>query len=344
MEELKKIFYDPKQGLVNVKKLYDKIKEKDINISLKDVKQFYENQTVNQIMRPIKKPKQFNSFRANYPREIYQMDIIVYNRYRYHNYQYILVVIDIYSRYMEARPMTNRNFNTIMDNFKSIVDSMGLPEMIQCDNEFNTNEFINYLKKNDISVRFSDPDEINKNPIVERVNGTIARQLQKIRLTTNKYDWYNYLSDVVENYNNTIHSTVKNKPIDIFNGKAKNRQVYNYEPIQFNKGDKVRIVKHKKIFDKGDEITHSTQVYMVQDIKGNKIQLDNGELYKPYEIKKVGDIIESQPINEPIKETPKIRIENDMKRNNIKNDNIIEGKRNRVMSLNAVESMQRYFL
>ncbi len=41
-------------------------------------------------------------------RDNYQMDIIVYNRYEYHKYKYILVVIDIYSRFAQARAMTNR--------------------------------------------------------------------------------------------------------------------------------------------------------------------------------------------------------------------------------------------
>jgi hypothetical protein len=33
---------------------------------------------------------------------------MVYDRYEYHNYKYIFVIVDIYSRYADARAMTNR--------------------------------------------------------------------------------------------------------------------------------------------------------------------------------------------------------------------------------------------
>ena len=51
-----------------------------------------------------------------------------------------------------------------------------------------------------------------------------------------------------------------------------------------------RIVIKKKVFDKGDVITYSPNVYKITEIKGNKYKLDNDLLYKPYEIKKVSTI------------------------------------------------------
>jgi hypothetical protein len=38
----------------------------------------------------------------------------------YDRYEYILVVVDIYSRYADARPLTNRENKTIMENLKDI--------------------------------------------------------------------------------------------------------------------------------------------------------------------------------------------------------------------------------
>ena len=328
-KELFELFYDPEKGLVSTLKLYQKAKENNIPVSHADVKKFYDNQAVNQIMRPIRKSKRFSSIVANFPRQIYQMDIIVYSRYKYHNYQYILCVIDINSRYADARAMTSREMPTIIKNFESIMKDMGYPEQFQSDNEFNKQEFNKLLEKHDVKATYSQPDDINKNAIVERFNGTLANYLQKVRLTTKKYDWYNYLKDVVYNYNHTIHSTIKAKPADVFDGKAKNKQKVSIVPHHFKVGDKVRIVRKKRVFDKGDEIKYSNDIYMVEEVNGNKIKLNGVQrTYKPYELKTIGDLVEND-VDEPEKQTEQNQVDQMIKRMDIDFGNILTTKRDR---------------
>jgi hypothetical protein len=271
MDKLKELYYNPKEGFISFEKLYSKVKEHKLNLTYTDVKDFYKSQAVNQVMKPIRKSKQFNSIFALYPHNIYQMDIIIYDRYMYHGYKYILVIIDIYSRYAQARAMTNRRMETIIENFDEIINDMGEPDKIECDNEFNKEEFIEKLKKLNISARFSHPEELNKNAIVERFNGTLATTLQKVRIALKRYDWYNYLSDVIHNYNNTIHSTTKEKPIDIWNGSENNNQIIKTVKTSFEVGDKVRIMRKKKTFAKGDEVKYSPEIYLIEKVntRGN---------------------------------------------------------------------------
>jgi hypothetical protein len=40
---------------------------------------------------------------AKYPRDCFQMDIMVYNRFEYDGYKYILAFIDVFSRYAQAQ-------------------------------------------------------------------------------------------------------------------------------------------------------------------------------------------------------------------------------------------------
>jgi hypothetical protein len=96
MEDFKKIFYDKKEGLTNINKLYEKIHQINPNITKNELQKFYDKQPVNKIMKPIRKPKHFNSYVANYPGHIYQLDIINYTRFKQNNYQYIICMIDIY--------------------------------------------------------------------------------------------------------------------------------------------------------------------------------------------------------------------------------------------------------
>jgi len=324
MDKLKELFYNPKTGLVNSDKLYKKTKELNLNLSRKQVDEWYKKQSINQIMKPIRKEKHYSSVVANYPGEEYQMDIIVYNRYTNHNYKYILVIIDIYSRYMQCRAMTNRELPTIIKNFKDMINDMNPPYKLSCDNEFNKREFLKVLDNFDIKYKFTDPNQPHKNSIVERANGTIANMLQKIRITTKKYDWYNYLDDVTENYNNTVHSTTKNKPIDIWNGKEFNEQKTKVIKHSITTGDKVRILTTKKVFDKGDIIKSSKEIYIVENTDNNRIKLiDDPKRYKPYELQKITDSDENDNIEIPVTETKENKQRQELKRLNVDSQNII---------------------
>ena len=331
MNELKELFYDPKTGYISIDKLYTKVKNNKLDLTYKQVKDFYDSQGVNQVMKPARKTKKFNSIYANYPRQIYQADIIIYDRYTYHNYKYILVVIDIYSRYASARAMTNRRMETIIENFNDIIKELKAPEKIECDNEFNKKEFIDILKSDNIIPIFSHPDEMNKNAICERFNGTLAVTLQKVRISLKRYDWYNYLPDVIYNYNHTIHSTIKETPASIWEGKASNKQVTSFQDNTFKVGDKVRIMRKKKAFQKGDIIKYSPDIYIIEkvNLRGNVHLNGLVRSYKPYEIKKVADITEKTDLEEPKTETAENKIQQLYKRLDIDPVNIIEGKRTR---------------
>lgn len=325
---LRNIYYDPQTGFISFEKFYKKIKEQNLDYTKQEVKDFYESQEVNQVMKPIRKQKKFSSYMALYPSNIYQMDIIVYDRYEYNKYKYILVVIDIYSRYLQARPMTNRKLETIIKNYISIIKTMKPPDNIQTDNEFNKADFIDILDKTNTKFRFSHPDEINKNPIVERVNGTIANYLQKVRISTKRYDWNNYLYDIVDNYNNTYHSTIKDTPSNVFLKGKLNKQTYNIIENPLQVGDKVRIVNKKKIFDKGDVIKLSKEIYIVEKVTKTKAKI-NGLYYKPYELEKVENVDDFNDIKMPKTQTKENKTKQLYKRIDIDKNNIIDGKRER---------------
>jgi hypothetical protein len=211
-KELKKLFYDVSSGFVSIDKFYKKVQLNGLKYTKKEVKIFYDAQTVKQVLKPTIKQKQYNSIIAYFPRHIYQMDIIVYDRYEYNKYKYMLVVIDINSRYLQVRPMTSRSMVNILKAYRSIIKVMKIPEQLHSDNEFNKAEFLEELSKDGTTFRFSDPNEMHKNAIVERVNGTIALFIQKVRIGLKRYDWNNYIFYLVNNYNTTYHSTIKNTP------------------------------------------------------------------------------------------------------------------------------------
>ena len=119
-EKAKELYYNPKSGFLSIPKLWKKIKEAGINLSYNDLKKILEQQEAYQITKQVKKPKDFSNIVADHPLQSTQLDIMIYDRYQYHNYKYVIGVIDVYSRYVVARALTNMRMPMIMSSLKEI--------------------------------------------------------------------------------------------------------------------------------------------------------------------------------------------------------------------------------
>ena len=103
-----------------------------------------------------------------------------------------------------------------------------------------------------------------KSVVPERFIRTLKNKLYKHMTATGKNVYYDVLDDVVNKYNNTKHSAIKIKPIDV---KDNNKTVYidehNEKDSRFTVGDRVRISKFKNIFTKGYTPNWSKEIYIV---------------------------------------------------------------------------------
>ena len=299
-EILKKHYYDIRSGFSSLDKFYRKLIKLGINVSREDVDNFLKKQEAFQLSKKITKPRAFNSIFASEPWESTQLDIMIYDRYEFHKYKYILNFIDVHSRFVVSKALTNRKIDNIINILEDIFKKYKIPKNINLDNEFNNNLFNNFANKHNIKLHFSQPNELYKNAIVERFNYTLALLLQKIRQSTGRYDWYNWLDDAVENYNNTYHKTIKATPHDVLNNLDTNKQEHTYIKHDFKVNDRVRLLVHKKPFAKGDQLRFSKQIYEISNIDGNKIYVkDDNKIkdrwYRPYELLKIIDVQKNDP-------------------------------------------------
>ena len=84
---------------------------------------------------------------------------------------------------------------------------------------------------------------------------------------TGKNVYYDVLDDVVNKYNNTKHSAIKIKPIDVGdNNKAVYIDEHNEKDSRFKVGDRVRTSKFKNIFAKGYTPDWSKEIFIVDKI------------------------------------------------------------------------------
>ena len=79
---------------------------------------------------------------------------------------------------------------------------------------------------------------------------------------------FDLLDDFVNKYNNTVHRTIKMKPIDVTSDSYAeyNEDSHEKDP-KFKVGDRVRISKYKNIFAKGYTQNWSEEVFVVTRIK-----------------------------------------------------------------------------
>ena len=83
-----------------------------------------------------------------------------------------------------------------------------------------------------------------------------------------KYVYIDKSDDIVNEYNNKYHTTIKMKPIDVKDNTYINtdQEINNKDPI-FKVGDRVIISKYKNIFAKGYTPNCSEEIFVIKKIK-----------------------------------------------------------------------------
>ena len=181
--------------------------------------------------------------------------------------KYLLCAIDLFSKYAFVIPLKDKKGISIVNAFNKIVkQSNRKPNKIWVDQggEFYNNVFRKWLSDNDINM-YSTYNE-GKSVVAERFIRTLKNKLYKHMTATGKNVCYDVLDDVVNEYNNTKHSTIKIKPIDVKNDKRVYIDEHNEKDSRFKVGDRVRISKFKNIFAKGYTSNWSTEIFSVDKV------------------------------------------------------------------------------
>ena len=106
-----------------------------------------------------------------------------------------------------------------------------------------------------------------KSVVAERFIRTLKNKLYKHMTATGKNVYYDVLDDIVNEYNNTKHNTIKMKPKDVGNNnKRVHIDEHNEKHSRFKVGDRVRISKFKNIFAKGYTPNWSREIFIVNKI------------------------------------------------------------------------------
>ena len=184
-------------------------------------------------------------------------------------FRFLLCVIAIFSKYPWVAPLKDKKGVSIVNAFQiSFKKSNRKPNKICVDrgSAFYNNSFKKWLQDNDI-VMYSTHNE-EKSVVAERFIRTLKNKVYKYMTSISKNVYTDKLDDIVNEYNNTYHRTIKMKPIDVKDNTYINigKEVNDKDP-KFNVDDHVRILKYKNIFAKDYTPNWFEEIFVIKKIK-----------------------------------------------------------------------------
>ena len=219
------------------------------------------------IIRRFEKRKLYSSFRDNIWRAgLADMQLLSkFNK----GFRFLLCIINIFSKYAWVIPLKQKNGISIVNAFQKILkESDRKPNKIWVDkgSKFYNNSFKKWLQDNDIVI-YSTNNE-GKSVIAERFIRTLKTKIYKYMTTISKNVYIDKLDDIVKEYNNKYHTSIKMKLVDIKDNTYIDfeKEINNKDP-KFRVGDYVRISKYKNIFPKGYMPNWSEEVFISSKIK-----------------------------------------------------------------------------
>ena len=176
--------------------------------------------------------------------------------------KYLLMVIDVFSKYGWIVPLKSKTGVDVANALGKIFEERRCttlhvgalaPMKMWTD---KGKEFYNKHVKV-LGVQLYSTENEEKSSVVERWDRTMKEKMFKYFSANNTKKYINVLDEMVNNYNNTKHSSIKMTPVEASDEKNKNKVWMNLNgkartnPVEpkFSVGDKVRITKKKSNFE-----------------------------------------------------------------------------------------------
>ena len=134
-------------------------------------------------------------------------------------HRYMLVIVDMCSRWIEAIPLKNILADTICHAMLGVFTKFGFPEKILSDNgtQFRSQLTAAFAEMLQITQIFAARYHPQSNGAVERANRTVKTMLRKV-VQDKERDWDRFLPMVVFAYNETPHEATNFSPFQLIFG------------------------------------------------------------------------------------------------------------------------------
>ena len=173
----------------------------------------------------------------------------------------------MFSKYAWVIPLKDKKGTSIVNAFQKIISKEKKPNKIWVDqgSEFYNQSFKDFLKINNKEM-YSTFNEA-KSVVAERFIRTLKHKIFKHMTAISKNVYVDVSDDIVKKYNNTIHRTIKMKPIDVTDDSfAEHNEESNKRNPKLKVGDHVRIFKYKNIFARGYAPNRSEEIFVIKKV------------------------------------------------------------------------------
>jgi len=269
---LNQIYYDPKTGYVGTNELVRRS-----GLSRKQVTNWLESQETYTLHKPIKYNFTTRRVKVTKIDDQWQADLVDMQKYTDKGKNYILTVIDIFSKHAWAVPIRRKTGEEIKTSFQKLFTER-IPSKIQTDKGL---EFINkptqeLFKK--FEIQWFATENETKAQVVERFNRTLKTKMWKYFTYAKTKKWVDILPDLVDNYNNSYHRSIKMTPHEA-SMEQNSKIVYaNLFPEiktvvrkpKFKIGDRVRISRKRKDFNKGYLPNFTRELFIISKLLETK--------------------------------------------------------------------------
>lgn len=210
---LRELYYTPgKPGAyAGPEKLYQAVKQEGkYKIGRQRIRQFLNNEDSYCLYKPIRKTFPRSKVIVNTIDSMWDGDLADVSNIASHNdgYKFLLVLIDIFSRYLFIVPLKNKHHQNIVDGLKLVFQKRRKPNTLRTDkgSEFKNRWVKAFLKKEEIHAIYTQNE--TKANYAERVIRTMKNLMYRYFMKNRTYRFINILQDLVKSYNKRPHRSL----------------------------------------------------------------------------------------------------------------------------------------
>ena len=269
-------------SFLGVEKLYDAVKaERVYNITYQQIVQWLEKHEAYSLNKPVKRVSYRNAVIVSGLDDQFEADLADLSNKSYvaanDGVKFLLVVIDVFSRFLWVEPLKNKQAKTIIDAFTRIFRrSKRKPRRLRTDrgSEFTAQAVQNFMKKKKVHQMFTS-NELQAN-YAERVIKTLKSKIFRYVVNENTFHYTPVLQDIVASYNNTWHHGIRARPKNVNKSNESRLWWQMYWPdtaflkelkrnrkFKFDIGDKVRMSLRRSAFQREYDTRWTGEIFII---------------------------------------------------------------------------------
>ncbi len=281
---LSSVYNDVKKpgSFLGVEKLYDAVKaERVYNVTVEEITKWLQKHEPYSLNRAVRRVSYRNAVLVSGIDDQFEADLADLSNASYveanNGVKYLLVVIDVFSRFLWVEALVNKQAKTIIAAFEKIFkSSKRKPKRLRTDrgSEFTAKTVQNFMKSQKIHQMFTS-NEVQAN-YAERVIKTLKSKIYRYVVHENTFQYTKVLQDMVDSYNNTWHHGIRERPKNVNKSNegrlwwqmywpdtAFLRELKRKRKYKFEIGDKVRMTLRRQAFQKEYDLRWTGEIFII---------------------------------------------------------------------------------